>query len=76
MPEMKRSVRTVRIEDDLWEKVKARAVLLKQHGFPPISVSDVIRTGMQEFIGEGTMQDAYGSIHSAAVQPHIEDNAP
>ena len=75
MPDMKDKtpVRTVRIDDKLWQAVVDRAADLKRVGWPPISVSDVIRTGMREFIGEGSMQESYGSIHAAKVNQHTED---
>ena len=73
MMEPKKTVRTVRIDDDLWLGVIERCKALQKTGYPPISVSDVIRTGLREFIGEGKMSDAYGTIAAAESIRHVED---
>ena len=63
----------VRLEPELIAAVRMRAALLKKAGWSDISVTDVIRVGLKEFIGEGKMNDVYGSKFAAAAIKHVED---
>lgn len=63
----------VRLEPELIEAVKIRAAQLKANGWPDISVTDVIRTGLKQFIGEADMNRIYGSKIAASEAKHEED---
>lgn len=71
--EMTQKPRSVRIDDKLWNDVRDRAALLKATGYPSISVTDVVRTGLMEFLGGKPMSEIYGSKFAAAAAKHTED---
>jgi hypothetical protein len=73
MDNLKQNQINVRIDPDLIEAVKVRAALLKTTGYPSISVTDVVRTGLMEFLGGKPMSEIYGSKFAAAAAKHQED---
>ena len=66
-------VRTVRIDDAIWDAVVKRNAEAMAHGWPRRSVSDVIRTGLLHYLGRSNLNTVYGDKEMAAMVEHIED---
>ena len=65
--------RNIRIEVELWDAVKAKNLEMLKRGWPRLSVTDIIKSGLMHYLGRADMNQVYGSKFGAETIRHIED---
>jgi len=65
--------RNIKIEVELWDAVKAKNLEMLKRGWPRLSVTDIIKTGLRHYLGQADMNQVFGSKYGAETVKHEDD---